>query len=155
MKGQRHGYPISALMEFVDYLKSGGRDPIGRESLNPIFECEKAALALFTAFEQRHGRNVAYRIFNKFGTPPGADKTRSIKNHALLDLYDAMPEPNVQQLAWKIAAENKARPQAERLGPRGSTNPMSIDKHIRRLLEEREDRMKKGTWWGPLPPDKP
>jgi len=58
MKGQRHGYPISALMEFVDYLKSGGRDPIGRESLDPIFE-------------------------------------------------------------------------------------------------EREDRMKKGTWWGPLPPDKP
>jgi hypothetical protein len=102
-----------------------------------IDKCELAALAFFCAIEKHVGLEEAYRIFSKFGTPPSDRKRALIKNLALLDLYDTMDKPNVQRLAWQLAAENKTLPPEERWGPRGTTSPVTLDKHIRRLLEER------------------
>jgi hypothetical protein len=137
---QRSGWPLSALADFIDYLSRGGRDSVGRQSLNPVDDCELAAQAMFRAIEKHLGRDEAYRIFSKFGTPPSAEKRRLIKNLMLLDRYDTMkPKPNVQRLAWQLAVENKILPQEERWGPRGTTNPMTLDKHIRRLLAERSN----------------
>jgi hypothetical protein len=138
---QHYGWPLSALADFIDYLGRGGLDRSGRQSLNPAHDCELAAQAMFRAIERHLGRNEAYRIFSKFGTPPSADKRRLIKNLSLLDRFDMMkPKPNVQKLAWQLAAENKNLPQEERWGPRGTTNPMTLDKHIRRLLAERQGK---------------
>jgi hypothetical protein len=89
----------------------------------------------------------------KYGTPPGSGRISDIKNSILLLRYDMMkPKGNVQRLAWQVAAENKKLRPKDRLGPRGSAYPPSIDRHIRRLLKERKQHMKRGTWLGPFPP---
>jgi hypothetical protein len=51
------------------------------------------------------------------------------------------PDPNVQKLALLLAKENEKLPRADRHGPRGTTNPQTLDKHIRRLLAERKTRL--------------
>jgi hypothetical protein len=51
------------------------------------------------------------------------------------------PNPNVQKLALRLAKENENLPQKDRHGPRGTTNPQTLDKHIRRLLAERKTRL--------------
>jgi hypothetical protein len=131
--------------KLVDFLQTiSGRPWNGREGLDTITGAEYAALLLFGEIEKHLGKGEACRIFTKFGTPPSARRLNQIKNLTLLDMYDLMePEPNVQRLAWKIATENRSLPPDKRFGPRGTTNPMTLDKHIRRLLSERDGRPKK------------
>jgi hypothetical protein len=96
------------------------------------------------------GEQIARRIFAQWGTPPTAKKIGMIKNWGLLDLYDLMKEPNVQELARKLAEENKALPRAQQRGP-GATDPVTLEKQIRRQVTLRKARIKKGTWLGPIP----
>jgi hypothetical protein len=51
-----------------------------------------------------------------------------IKNQALLDRLEMMkPGPNGQRLAQELAEQNKALPREQRHGPRGSTNPITLE----------------------------
>jgi hypothetical protein len=53
-------------------------------------------------------------------------------------LYDTMmPRRNVQKLARQLAEANKKLAVKDRYGPRGSTDPLVLDKHIRRLIARR------------------
>jgi hypothetical protein len=70
-------------------------------------ECEEAAYKLFTKIMRRHGLAEARRVFLKLGTPPSGRKLGKIRNYALLDRYDMMPEPNVQRLARELVKENE------------------------------------------------
>jgi hypothetical protein len=63
------------------------------------------------------------------------------KDELILRRYDAMATPSVQQLARQLAAENVNLPEEKRWG-RGTTNPMAMDKHIRRRLNDREEYMR-------------
>jgi hypothetical protein len=111
------------------------------EGVDSIRGAEYAAYKLFRKIEEHHGRAGARRIFALWGSPPSAKKLRWIKNAALLDRLDMMkPEPNVQRLARELAEENKTLPREERHGPRGSINPVTLDKYIRRLCDKRAKR---------------
>jgi hypothetical protein len=106
---------------------------------NTISGCVNAALTLFYEIDKLHGRAVARRIFTMWASGPSPRKLGFIKNAALLDRYDMMrPTPNVQRLAQELAEENKTLPRGRRHGPRGTTNALTMDKHIRRLLAERD-----------------
>lgn len=112
-----------------------------REGMDTIGGCEDAAYLLFARIYRHHGIAEARRIFMKFGSAPTARKIAQIKNLGLLDRYDMMkPTPNVQRLARELAEENKTLPPRDRWGPRGTTNPATLDKHIRRLRDERDER---------------
>jgi hypothetical protein len=113
--------------------------------------CENAAHKLFLEIREHHGDAEARRIFLKFGRPPSARKMGKIRNYALLDRHDMMkPKPNVKALARELAKENETLPREERHGPRGSTDPFTQERQIKRLLKERKAALKKGTWWGPI-----
>jgi hypothetical protein len=112
-----------------------------REGVDTIPGAEYAAYLLFRLIEKHHGKAAAYRILTKFGTPPSAALINRIKNLSLLDRYDMMrPEPNVQRLARQLASENERLAREDRWGPRGTTNPLTLDKHIRRLLQGRNNK---------------
>jgi hypothetical protein len=53
-----------------------------------------------------------------------------------------MPKSNVQRLARDIADKNKKLPKGERYGPRGSTDPLILDRHIRRLISRRKSKLR-------------
>lgn len=101
--------------------------------------CEHATLELLLEIKKHHGLAEARRILTKFGSPLTKERLRKIRNWTLLDCLDMMkPEPNIQKLACEIAEKNKTLPPEERYGPRGSINPLTLDKHIRRLCAERD-----------------
>jgi hypothetical protein len=104
----------------------------------------------FGVDDRHRGIDEARRIFDKFSAPPSPQRVAEIKNWALLDLCDLFA-PNVRKLARELAEENKTLPRAERHGPRGSTDPFVMDRHIRRLRKERKEALEKGTWGGPVP----
>lgn len=109
-----------------------------REHMDTVNGCEYAAYLLFREIEKLHGRAEARRILTKYGSPPSARRTARIKNLGLLDRYDMMkPKPNVQKLARELTEENRELPQEQRHGPRGTINQATLEKHIRRLLDER------------------
>jgi hypothetical protein len=129
-------YYTKTLIELITPPKI----PDGRERIDTIPGAKHAAQLLFSLIAEHHGKEEAYRILAKFGAPPSASRMGKIKNLGLLDMYDLMrPKPNVQQLAFRLAAENKKLPRAEQRGT-GSTNVMTLDRHIRRLLRERRER---------------
>jgi hypothetical protein len=112
-----------------------------REGIDRMPGAEYAAYLLFRLIEKHHGIAAARYIFTKFGAPPSAKRINQIKNLGLLDMYDMMrPKPNVQRLAKQLAAENEKLPREERWGPRGTTDPLVLDKHIRRLVQKRNNR---------------
>jgi hypothetical protein len=116
------------------------------EYLDTIENAEHAAQLLFKVIQAMHGRDAAYRMLvglAKFFSPPSAAQRNQFKNDAILAMYDRDDEPNVQRLALLLTTKNKALPKAKRWGPRGTTNPMTMDKHIRRLLKAREGLMKR------------
>ncbi len=121
------------------------------EGAESISGCAHMAYLLFMVIHEQHGERVARRIFAKWGTPPSALRQQQIANLGLLDRYDMMkPKPNAQRLARELAKENKALPRAKQRGV-GSTNPVALEKQIRRQIEKRATSMRKGTWVGPLP----
>jgi hypothetical protein len=106
--------------------------------VDPHDAATNAASFLFQEIEVELGRPAARRIFAKFGTPPSARKLAMLKNFSLLDRLDMMkPKPNVKKLARELAEENKELPTEQRRGP-GSTNPETLERHIRTLLAERK-----------------
>jgi hypothetical protein len=133
MKPQGLSASIYVLQHFIRNHAVEGIDTFGG--------AERLAYGLFNRIEKYHGRAEARRIFLKFGSPPSARRLGYIKNQALLDRLEMMkPEPNVQRLAQELAEQNKAFPREQRHGPRGSTNPITLEKHIRRLRDNRDNR---------------
>src|SRR5215475_1250969 len=124
---------LAPSLQFLDNFM----DDFGVEAVDTIGGAEDLACNLFRDIEGRHGRTEARRIFRKFVSPPGARRLNQIKNESLLDRLDRMNPPNVQKLAERLAEENKALPPEQRHGPRGSINPTTLEKHIRRLRDKR------------------
>jgi len=120
------------------FLKTGDDADLIRalnyvDGFDSIRGCEYAAYELFGEIERRHGLEQAYRIFTKFGMRPSARKLARIKNDSLLDRYDLMDgKQSVQRLAKEVAKDGS--------GPRGSSDVLTVDKHIRRLIKKRELR---------------
>jgi hypothetical protein len=94
------------------------------------------AYALFLEIADLHGIDEARRIFKD--TVKGTTKRDRArwKNEEILDLYDAMPKPNVRALA-------------RQLEQKGWGERMTVDHRIRDLLRNREAAMKEKTWDGP------
>jgi hypothetical protein len=133
MKQQVLPAPLHALQSFIR--------SVYREGLDTMPGAVDAASNLFHEIERHHGLAEARRIFTKLASPPNARRLNHIKNESLLNQLDMMkPAPDVQRLARKLAEENKALPRGQRHGPRGSTNPVTLDKHIRRLRDKRDNR---------------
>jgi hypothetical protein len=113
---------------------------------NRLLESRFAAAELFHELWTRHGEAEARRIFAEIGRPSTAKMLAEIKNFKLLAMYDSMvdddgkPAPNVQKLARALSKENENLPPEKRHGPRGTISQIALDKHIRRLLDEREAR---------------
>jgi hypothetical protein len=112
------------------------------EDIIPSGAAHKAAYYLFQELVEQIGIRDAQRAFLHFGNGPSPRQLKQFKNKLLLDRLDMMKGgPNVQQLAEQIAQENaefnKALP-PERNSEAQPTNQMSIDKHIRRLVDQRK-----------------
>jgi hypothetical protein len=102
-----------------------------------------AAAKLFREIQAEIGLDDARRIFAMVGAPPTAKQRAGWRNMELLALYDCMmPKSNVQRLARDIADKNKKLPKGERYGPRGSTDPLILDRHIRRLISRRKSKLR-------------
>ena len=98
-----------------------------------------AAAKIFHEAQVEIGLADARRIFKEVGTPPTPKQRAGWKNMELLMLYDCMmPRSNVQRLARELADKNKTLPKGERYGPTGSTDPLILDRHIRRLISKRK-----------------
>jgi hypothetical protein len=116
-----------------------------------IFGCKHIAQQLFNLIATRHGENAARRIFSIWCKPPTKRHLAMLKNIGLLERLDIMERPNVQRLARQIAKENELLPRKDRRGP-GTTNPVALEKQIRRVRDWREACIGKGIWMGPFPP---
>jgi hypothetical protein len=105
-----------------------------------------AAAKLFHEMQGEIGLAEARRVFAMIGMPATAKQRAINKNMELLALYDTMmPKSNVQQLARQLAEKNKKLGREDRYGPRGSTDPLVLDKHIRRLIAKR--KAKQRAYW--------
>jgi hypothetical protein len=114
-----------------------GIDP---DRLDKWLRSRFAAAKLFHEIWEEHGEAQARQIFAAVATPTTAKQRADIKNIELLSLYGSMAKPNVQLLARQLAEANKKRPREDRYGPRGSTDPLILDKHIRRLITKRKTK---------------
>jgi hypothetical protein len=104
-----------------------------------------AVARLFHEITDDLGLVEAQQIFATFCVPMTAKERADLKNTKLLLLYDTMlmddwktPARNVQRLARHLAEANKQLPREDRYGPSGSTDPIVLDKHIRRLINKRK-----------------
>jgi hypothetical protein len=138
-----------------DELYASDFDPVEPlETIADVHGAQRAALELFLVLMRHHGEPAARQIFARWGEPPTKASMAEIKNYGLLDRLDMMrPRPNVQQLARKIAQENQGRAAGERIGPRGSTDPAAIERHLRLWVAKRRTEIAAGTWHGPFPPE--
>jgi hypothetical protein len=117
----------------------------------PFDDWRRVLVTVFLEIRKRYGEREARRLFSFWGNPPTPARLRKIANLGLLDRYDMMREPNVQQLARELAEQNKQLPRSEQRGA-GTPNPIALEKQIRRLLDERKRRMAADKWIGPFPP---
>jgi hypothetical protein len=106
-------------------------------------------LRLFYEIEDHHGTDETRRLFAERTKKPSKRELAERKEHLLLQRFDAMPVPNVMELARDIVAENKTLPPDEQLTPRGSTSEATITHYIRELLRKRKAAIADGTWAGP------
>jgi hypothetical protein len=107
------------------------------------------AWKLFLLVKQHHGEKEARRIFREWGKEPKKNRLNELKNWALLQRYDAMPDPNVAKLARAIVEMNATLPKDQQLTPRYRPTVTSLDKHLRLLLKRRAAALRNGTWEGP------
>jgi ABC-type antimicrobial peptide transport system ATPase subunit len=97
-----------------------------------------AAAKLFHEIWTDLGEANARRIFRLISGPRTPRQEAEFRNQELLDYYDTMmPKPNIQKLAGQLVEANKTLPVECRYGPRGTTDPLIMDKHIRRLVARR------------------
>jgi hypothetical protein len=74
---------------------------------NPITTKTGAAARisfLFHEIEEAHGLDEARRMFARWATPPTASETIKLKGWRLIEMYDAMKEPNVREMARQVGA---------------------------------------------------
>lgn len=109
---------------------------------------ENAVRELFSVLRSHHDLEVVRQMFAKYSAPPPAQRQIWIRNLGLLDALDRMkPKPVIQQLAFRLAAENKQLPREEQRGARG-ISPTALDKLIRGLVKaRREHKAKTGNYW--------
>lgn len=111
-----------------------------------------AAYALFKEAEQKFGAGEARRIFSYVSSELSDNEVRELKNLALLRSVaelEATGALNVAELARQLVAENERAVRAGNPapnGPRGTTNLMTMDKHLRTLIEQRNEGLANGTW---------
>jgi hypothetical protein len=142
----------------IDLLEKANAGETGRQlhyasipGAESVTGCLHMAQLLFMVFRENHGDSIARRIFAKWSAPPSNRRLQEIANLGLLDRLDLMkPKPNVQRLARQLAGENERLPKSKQRGA-GSTNPMLLEKQIRRIRDFRKACMKEGIWLGPFP----
>ena len=97
-----------------------------------------AAAKLFHKISKDLGAADARRIFTSISASRTPNQERVLRNSEMLIKHDAMmPKPNIAKLARQLAKANETLPVERRYGPRGTTEPFVMDKHIRRLLARR------------------
>jgi hypothetical protein len=109
-----------------------------QRELGTVKDAERAARLLRVLTADMHGEEESYRIFAKLGKKPGRRDAAHFKNLLLLERYNRMKPPNVQQLAKRLAEENKDLPPEEQRGA-GGTDPFDLERHIRDLLKKRTE----------------
>ena len=126
----------------------------GREGPELVNGSVHMAHLLFMVVREHHGDRTARRIFAKQAKSLTPAQLKRIEEYRLLDTLDSMtPKPNVQRLARNRAEANKQLPRSQQRGA-GSTDVFNLARKIRRAVKKRKAAMKKGAWWGPIPPEK-
>jgi hypothetical protein len=120
------------------------------DGADSIDGCKFMAHLLFMLIREHHGEQCARRIFAMWGKPPSPRQRRRNANFGLLIEFDMMQGPNVQQLARKLAEENKALPRGQQNGA-GCTDPVELAQQIRRQIRTRKKAMARHKWYGPMP----
>jgi hypothetical protein len=118
------------------------------EGAESIGGCKHMAYLLFMVIREQHGDAAARRIFAMWGTPPTPTQIQKIHNRTLLSALDSSGLP-VQRFAKQQAKANEKLPRAEQRGA-GSTDPIALEKQIRRQMKIRDAAIAKGTWGGPF-----
>jgi hypothetical protein len=102
-----------------------------------------AASKLFHEIWTDLGEAEARRIFTSISGPRTPKQEGEFRNQELLAHYAAMmPNPNIQEMARQFAEANKTLPVGCRYGPRGTTDPFVMGKHIRRLVARRRAKQR-------------
>jgi hypothetical protein len=119
-------------------------DPVGLSARASLLFAEAAPY-----YGEKETRKIIQRAMS-------AAARQVAKNEMILSRLDAMKKPSSPlKLARVLAEENGSLAESERWGPRGSTNPRSIERHIHHLVKKRMQGIKAGTWRGPGGPVKP
>lgn len=100
-------------------------------------ECERAIAELFETIEEFQGEEKTRRMFAPYGRSLTPTDISERKNFALLLDYYTMLSPNKQKLTERLVRINKTLPQDKRYGPRGTTSPETLLRHLNRLLKEK------------------
>jgi hypothetical protein len=110
-----------------------------REGFDTVKGCEYAAHLVFMEIRERHGEPEARCIFAALGVEPSKSRLRQIKNDVLLNIVDLMMEDKVQSdgsTTKGMSIQAIARRYAEWRG----ADVLTVDKHIRVLLKNRDRR---------------
>jgi hypothetical protein len=83
------------------------------------------------------GEDAAHHLLARDGPTPAAHTLWM--NEQILRRYDAMPNPNIEQLARDLVAENEKE---SGWWVRGGTDLRAMKRQIYRAIEEREKRVK-------------
>jgi hypothetical protein len=116
-----------------------------RDGFDTIKGCEYAAHSVFMEIRDRHGLEAARRIFAALGAEPSKSRLRQIKNDGLLDGVDWMMEDKVHSdgsTTKGMSIQAIARRYAEWWG----ADVLTVDKHIRVLLKNRDRRRGWCAW---------
>jgi hypothetical protein len=107
------------------------------------------ARRLFEEMKHALGEDEARKIFRYLSDDVPDDEIRELKNLAILQRVNAMQPLNRAELARELVSENDQAAMAglpPPNGPRGSRDVMTMDKHIRNLIKQRDDGLADGTW---------
>jgi hypothetical protein len=118
------------------------------EKLTGILLWDRAS-RLFDETTNELGLDQARQIFRYIADEVPDDEIRQLKNLAILQRLDAMQTMNVAALAREMVEENDEAARAglpPPNGPRGSRSVMTMDKHVRNLITEREEGLADGSW---------
>jgi hypothetical protein len=121
-------------------------------SVETIESATERVAWLYSHIEKHHGPEAASKIFLTFGKKLSKTRVNELKNWGLLWLHDQKEVPNVAALAREVVEKNAERPRDNQLTPRHGPSVATVDKHLRLLLDKREEEERAGTWKGPPSP---
>jgi hypothetical protein len=103
----------------------------------------KEAAQLFRSIAERLSEDEAKQIFLNMMLPrnkqrDSKERERKFQNRLCLFYYDGPGEKSVARAARIIARINEESAREYRVGPRGSRSVETIEKHLRRLLAQRQ-----------------